>query len=96
MSATQRRISIAAIAVICANIRILMTLNFIFSGDAVRYARFLHTEILGWLVTGAFASLALVLSVPVLWQGTWRQIVFAIVLILIAALVLVITYEGLA
>jgi len=92
MNAIEKRMFIAGIASIFSVIGMVITPNFIFSGDAIRYAGFVQAQILGWIVTGGFASVALVLSAPALWLGTRRQIVFATVLFLIAALVLVVTY----
>lgn len=96
MSTSQTRISIAAIALGFAIIGAFMSGNFVFSGNARSYAQFVQVEIRDWLITGAFASVALVVSAPVLWRGTLRQIWLAIVFILLAALILVISYGALA
>jgi hypothetical protein len=93
---SKTRMSVAAIALGLAILGMFMAGNFVFSGDATRYAQFVQARIRDWLITAAFASFALAVSVPVLWQSTWRQIFLATVFILLAALVLVITYGVLA
>ena len=69
-----------------------MSCNFVFSGDARRYAQFVQARIRDWLITAGFASVTLVVSVPVLWRGRWRQRLLAIIFILLAALILVASY----
>lgn len=61
-----RRISVAAIALGFATVGLLISGNFVFNGDATSYARFVQGRIRDWLITAAFASVALVVSVPVL------------------------------
>jgi len=96
MSPSQTRISIAAIALGIAIPGMFINGNFVFSGDATRYAQFVQEHIRDWLITAAFASVALVVSVPVLWRGTWRQIVLAMLFILLAAVILLSSYGALA
>jgi len=95
MNLCQKRIFVAALALSIA-IGGVLTAGFVFSGDATRYARFVAGQIRHWLITAAFASTALVVSVPVLWRGTWQQVLLAVVFILVAALVLVFSYGVLA
>ena len=69
---------------------------FVFSGDGTAYARFVAARIQHWLLTATFASVALVVSVPVIWHGTKGQVFVAVVFALLAAIILVFTYGMLA
>jgi hypothetical protein len=90
------RISVAAIALSLAIIGAFASGNFVFSGDAARHAEVVQARIRDWLIIAAFASVALVVSVPVLWRGTRLQILLALVFILLAAMILVSSYGVLA
>ncbi len=96
MSSCKTRIRVAAISLSLAVLGVLTARGFVFSGDATHRARFVLGMIQDWLITAAFASTALVVSIPVFWRGTKRQILVAVAFALLAAMILAFSFLMLA
>ena len=81
------RLKLSAAMVVFAIVRVVHS-SFVFSGDATSYYRFVQGVFRRWLITASFAAVALVVVIPVFWQGSRRQVALAGMVFTLAGLVL--------